>query len=176
MDGLRDPMGAQATITWEHFLIHEGKMFSCAEYDSDTDISTPKQISLKAVGEPAHIVLSLSASAACKVQLMKNVVIGTGGSASAGSAVSLVNRDNGNAKAIGLEIKKDYLLGSSGQSAGTEIDTFYVPGAAQGALRAGGSSRGALEWILPVGVLYGLVITAINDNTVLSWSVEAYED
>jgi len=166
MDGIRDRLGAEAVISWEHSLIHSGKMFQVSEYDTDTDIIAPKQISILPVGQNQHIIFSVSASASCKVQLVEGVAIGTGGSAAAGTAMVPTNRDRASLGLSSAVVHKDYVLGSSGQAAGTEIDAIYLPGVA----------RSAQEWILKAGTLYGLIITAIADNTVLSWSVDLYED
>jgi len=159
-----------------HSRIHRGEMHTFSLYDSDTDIATPKQISIAPGAVECHVVIGISASGACKVELMEGVVIGTGGSAAAGTALVPYNRDRNSALLPITVVRENYVLGSSGQVAGTAILTEYIAGATQGALKAGGQSRQNMEFILKKNVLTGLRITAIADNTALSVTMDFYEE
>jgi hypothetical protein len=159
-----------------HPRIHRGEMHTFSLYDSDTDIATPKQISFAPASTECNVVFGISASGACKVELMEGVVIGTGGSAAVGTALVPYNRDRNSLLLPLTVVREDYILGSSGQAAGTAILTEYISGATQGALKTGGSARQNMEFILKKNVLTGLRITAIADNTVLSVTMDMYED
>lgn len=167
--------GHPISISAEHSLVHDGKMFTFSEYDSDVDIASPKQVSITVGSKPLHVTFSVSSAAPINISLKETVVIGTGGSASAGTSVTGRNRNRGSTNTLLSTVNKDYVLGSSGQSAGTEIDADYIYGATQGALKVGGASRPGIEWILKANTMYGLIITAIADNTAISWSIDAYE-
>lgn len=175
-----DSDGQLATSTYDYKKIHRGQIYSYNEYDTDTDIATPKQISIQTGDKPLAITLDLSWSAAVTVALGEEMVIGTGGSPSAGTEVTGRNRNRSRkyqGKSItGLVIKKDFVYGSSNNTAGTILHTDYMPGASQGALRVGSVGRSSTSWVLRENCMYSLVITAIADNTVMSWNLDVHEE
>jgi len=175
-----DADGQLATSTYDYKKIHRGQIYCYSEYDTDTDISGPKQISIQTGDNPIAITLELSWSAAVTVAIGEEMVIGTGGSPSAGTTVTGYNRNRSrkySGKSIqGLVVKKDFVYGSSNNTAGTILKTEYMPGASQGALRVGSVGRSSTSWILRENCMYSLVITAISDNTVISWSMDIHEE
>jgi hypothetical protein len=159
-----------------HPRIHRGEMHTVSLFDTDTDIAGPKQISITPTTAECNLVIEIMSSGPCKVEILENVVIGSGGSAAVGTALTPINRDRNSSLTPITTFKEDYVLGSSGQSAGTVINTEYIPGATQGAQKTGGSARSNMEFILKKSVITGLRITAIADNTVLSVTMDFYED
>lgn len=174
-----DEDGQLSTSTYDYKKIHRGDIFSFNEYDTDTDIAGPKQISIQTGDKPAAVTLDIAVSAAVTVVLGEEMVIGTGGSPSAGTVVTGYNRNRSRSKkdkTIGVVVKKDFVYGSSNNTAGTVLHTDYMPAATQGALKVGSVGRSSTAWILRENCLYSLVITAIADNTVMSWNLDVHEE
>lgn len=175
-----DDEGQLATSTYDYKKVHRGDIFSYNEYDTDLDISAPKQISIQTGDHPVALTLTVSYSAAVVVVLGEEMVIGTGGSPSAGTEVTGRNRNRRrkyqDKKISGFVVKKDFVYGSANNTAGTVLHSDYMPGASQGALNVGAVGRSSLAWILRENCLYSLVITAIADNTVHSWNLDVHEE
>lgn len=174
-----DSDGQIATSTYDYKKIHRGEIFNFNEYDTDTDIASPKQISIQTGDKPAAVTLDLAVSGAVTVALGEGMVVGTGGSANAGTAVTGYCRNRRRKhqdNTIGVVVKKDFVYGSSNNTAGTVLHTDYMPAATQGALKVGSVGRSSTAWILRENCLYSLVITAIADNTVMSWNLDIHEE
>lgn len=137
------------------------KIWHHSLYDSDTDIAGPKQISITTGAKKAHVCILIKATGSLVATLAKTLVIGTGGGASAGTAVTPYADDQASTLTPLTVVKQDYVLGSSGQSAGTviysELVTIY--------------EETEIELKLAESMAYGLVLTAIADNTLLSVDV-----
>lgn len=121
----------------------------------DFDIATPKQIMITtAVGQKCQITMRVKCLTAAVILIKKTVVLGTGGSMSAGTDLTPYGRDLANTTTPATTFKKDYVLGNSGQSAGTTVLTEYaLPGV-----------ECIIKLKLDANVKYGLVNTSIADN------------
>jgi len=174
-----DHEGQLATLTYDYKKVHNGEMFNFSEYDADTDIASPKQISITTGDNDIGLEIGIAASGGVTVNLGENMAVGTGGSANAGTAVTGYNRNRSAkhvSKTIDVAVKKDFIYGSSGNTAGTIIHYDYLPGSTQGALKVGGVGRSAIAFILRAHTMYSLVITAIADNTLLGWTLDMHEE
>jgi len=134
-----------------------GSEYIVSDYTAspDFDIAGPKQISITtAASQKASLTIKVKTLTAAVITLAKAVVIGTGGSASAGTAITAYGRDLANTSTASTVFKKDYVLGSSGQSAGTTVLTEY--------------SIAGIETVIKVklaaNTIYGLVCTSVADN------------
>jgi hypothetical protein len=134
--------------------IVNGSKYIASHYDTDIDISGPKQISITTGASPAYMTITTRLSGAAVGVLNTGLVIGTGGSAAAGDAVTVKARELAATADNLTAIKSDYVLGSSGQSAGTAVETRY--------LLAGEANT--FKYRLKASTAYGLVITSVADN------------
>jgi hypothetical protein len=142
-----------------------GSQYIATDVDTDIDIAGPKQYSITTPAKRVQMTIRVNALAAATVALNTGVAIGTGGSAAAGTAVASKARDQAFTTAAGTVIKADYVLGSSGQSAGTAIWTEYqVPNLAS-----------EIKFTLKPSTVYGLIITSIADNNIASVQFEFSE-
>lgn len=134
-------------------------------YDSDTDIGGPKQISITTLAKKARVCIKIKAAGSLVATLAKTLVIGTGGGASAGTAVTPCAEDQASTLTPLTVVKQDYVLGSSGQSAGTVIFSELVTP----------YEDTEIEFKLAESTAYGLVLTSIADNNAISVDVEVRE-
>jgi len=131
-----------------------GSEYLASDYDTGIDIAVPKQYLITTGDKKCHLVITIKTPALAITALNKTVVIGTGGGASAGSALNLVKRDQSDTTTPITTIKSDYVLGSSGQSAGTAIYTDYtLP-----------NVETKIKFKLAPSSNYGLIFTTIADN------------
>jgi hypothetical protein len=121
----------------------------------DFDIATPKQIMITTLAaHKCQITMRIKCLTAAVILIKKTVVLGTGGSMSAGTALTPYGRDLANTTTPNTTFAKDYVLGSSGQSAGTTVLTEYaLPGI-----------EAVIKLKLDAGVKYGLICTSVADN------------
>lgn len=142
-----------------------GSPYLVSDYDDDIDIAGPKQYLITVGAKKCSMVIRVKGPAAATVALNTAVVLGTGGSVSAGTALTKVKRDQADSTTPVVVIAKDYILGSSGQSAGTAIVTEYhianVPT--------------EIKFKLKASTIYGLIFTSIADNNSASFHFEFEE-
>lgn len=128
----------------------------------DFDIAGPKQIMITTVAKKCLMTIKVKTLAAAVIKLNKTVVLGTGGSVSAGTTVTPYGRDMADTSTPITTFKKDYVLGSSGQSAGTTVLTEY--------------SLAGIETVIRVKLAantnYGLISTTIADNNGATYVLE----
>jgi hypothetical protein len=132
----------------------------------DFDIASVKQIMITtAASQKCRLVLKSKCLTAATLVVKKDVVLGTGGGVSAGTAITPYARDLASGSAPLTTIKKDYVLGSSGQSAGTTVLTEYVlPGI-----------ECVIKLKLAANTKYGIICTSIADNNGATWVMELDE-
>jgi hypothetical protein len=137
--------------------VYQGSEYIASDYTAspDFDIAGPKQIMITtAATRKCQMTIKVKTLTAAVITLSKAVVIGTGGSASVGTAVTAYGRDLANTSTADTTFLKDYVLGSSGQSAGTTVLTEYsLPGI-----------ETVIRVKLAANVKYGLVCTSVADN------------
>jgi hypothetical protein len=144
-----------------------GAKFFATNIETSLAIATPKTFSITTGAEPVRLHIHVKAKAALtSVVLNSGLVIGTGGSASPGTEVTIVNRELA-ASAVALTaIKEDYVLGSSGQSAGTvkwsEYHQLNYPT--------------DIKLKLKANTIYGLVLTTVADSNLVTTTFEFNED
>jgi len=143
-----------------------GSKYVASHYDADIDIATPKLLSVTTGANPAYMKITVRLATAALVVLNTGLVIGTGGSAAAGDAVTVRARELAATADNLTAIKSDYVLGSSGQSAGTAVETQY----------AQANQSCVFKYRLKASTAYGLVITSIADNNFGTISFEFDED
>jgi len=142
--------------------VYNGSQFIAYDYTAspDFDITAVKQIMITtAASQKCHIVIKTKCLTAATIVIKKDVVLGTGGSMSAGTTITPYNRDLASTVTPLTTFKKDYILGSSGQSAGTTVLTEYaLPG---------------IECVIPLKLAantkYGIVCTSVADNNGATW-------
>jgi hypothetical protein len=134
-------------------------------YDADTDIATPKAISITTGAKKAHVRITVKTTGTAVITLAKALVIGTGGGASAGTAVTAYAKDQASTLTPLTVVKQDYGLGSSGQSAGTTIYNDISLS----------TEESEISFKLAASTAYGLVITTIADNNAISVAIEIAE-
>lgn len=142
-----------------------GSQYVAVVYDDDVDIAGPDTFSINTGTKKAALKITIKAATAGVAVLSTGLVIGTGGGAAAGTAVAFAKRDQADTSTPLSALKKDYVLGSSGQSAGTAIQSDYVqPGIPT-----------VLKFKLKAATAYGLVFTSIADNNQLHVTFELDE-
>ena len=132
-------------------------------YDANIDTGSPKQISITTGEKKAVVKITVKAKTAATVALNTGLVIGTGGSA--GTAVAFAKRDQANTATPLTVVKQDYVLGSSGQSAGTAVVTDYV----------NPDDEIIIKFKLKESTAYGLVFTPIENGDIGHFYIELYE-
>ena len=133
-------------------------------YDAAINTSSPKQISITTGAKKAVVKITVKAKTAATVALNTGLVIGTGGSANAGTAVAFAKRDQANTATPLTVVKQDYVLGSSG-SAGTAVITDYV----------NPDDEIIIKFKLKESTSYGLVFTPLADGDIGHFYIELYE-
>ena len=144
---------------------YAGTEYLASDYSDNIDIASPKQYLITTGAKKCMMTIRVKAAATATVALNKDVVLGTGGSMSAGSALTLVKRDQSFIIAPVTVIAKDYILGSSDQSAGTAIVTEYQLA----------STETVVKFRLAESKKYGLIFTSIADNNIASFHFEFEE-
>lgn len=136
---------------------YHGSEYIAYDYTAspDFDIAEPKQIMVTtAASKKCQMTIKVKTLTAAVIQFNKAVVLGTGGSMSAGTTVTPYGRDMADSSTPATTFKKDYVLGNSGQSAGTTVLTEY--------------SLAGIETVIKVklaaNVKYGLICTSVADN------------
>lgn len=132
-------------------------------YDADIDTGSPKQISITTGAKKAVVKITVKAKTAATVALNTGLVIGTGGSA--GTSVAFAKRDQSNTSTPLTVVKQDYVLGTSGQSAGTAVLTDYV----------NPDDEIIIKFKLKESTAYGLVFTPLADDDIGHFYIELYE-
>lgn len=133
-----------------------GSEYIASVYDNNIGIAGPKQFSITTGAKKATLKITVKAPAAATLALNTALVIGTGGSAADGAAVTFAKRDQADTSTPLTALKQDYVLGSSGQSAGTAVQTDYVlPNVPT-----------VMKYKLKAATIYGLVFTTIADNNI----------
>jgi len=132
-------------------------------YDADINTGSPKQISITTGAKKAVVKITVKAKTAATVALNTGLVIGTGGSA--GTSVAFAKRDQSNTSTPLTVVKQDYVLGSSGQSAGTAVLTDYV----------NPDDEIIIKFKLKESTAYGLVFTPLADDDIGHFYIELYE-
>ena len=146
--------------------IKSRSQYLIGNYDSDVDIAAPKLYSITTGAKKAEVNIKIRYNTSAVIVLNTGLVIGTGGSAAAGTALTLTKRDLADTTTPVTVIRSDYILGSSGQSAGTQIHTEFLPA----------ESESVLSFKLAASTIYCLVITSIADNNYGSVVFEIDED
>jgi len=135
-------------------MSRSGSEFVICDYDDDVDISGPKQYAITTSTKKVSLRIKIKYAALATIVVNTGLAIGSGGGAFVGTALTFTKRDQASSNAPVATIKKDYVLGSSGQSAGTAIYTeLNLP-----------SRETEILLKLKASTVYGLVITTIADN------------
>lgn len=132
-------------------------------YDANIDTGSPKQISITTGTKKAVVKITVKAKTAATVALNTGLVIGTGGSA--GTSVAFAKRDQANTATPLTVVKQDYVLGTSGQSAGTAVVTDYI----------NPDDEIIIKFKLKESTAYGLVFTPLADGDIGHFYIELYE-
>jgi hypothetical protein len=131
-----------------------GSEFVICDYDDDVDIAGPKQYSITTSTKKVSLKIRIKYAALATIAVNTGLVVGSGGSMNAGTSLTFTKRDQASSDAPVVVIKKDYVLGNSGQSAGTAIYTeLQLP-----------AYETVIQLKLKASTIYGLVITSIADN------------
>jgi hypothetical protein len=105
---------------------NNGLQFSASDYDSDIDISGPKYWSIRTPNTTkyAHMVISLSASAAGILEIFENPNLGSTGAI--GEALTSYNGDRNSSTAATTLVYYDATVSGVGASDGTKIYNEYI--------------------------------------------------
>jgi hypothetical protein len=141
---------------------YRGSDYVCSYYNSDVDIASPKQYLITTGAKKCMMTIRVRMLSNAKIELNTDVVLGTGGSVSPGTGLTVPARDRANTTTALTTIARDYILGSSGQSAGTTIATEYA--------LANGTAT--FRFKLTASTIYGLINTSIADNNACSTTFE----
>jgi hypothetical protein len=131
-----------------------GSEFVLCNYDDDVDIAGPKKYSITTGAKKATLTLKVTYATAATIALNTGLVIGTGGSADAGTALTFSKRDQANSVTPAVVVKRDYVLGSSGQTDGTAIYSDLLKPMIEA----------EIKFKLKASTAYSIVITSIADN------------
>jgi hypothetical protein len=154
---------ARTTEILEKML--NGTQYLATVYDSDIDIAGPKQFSITTGTKKAILKIRIQGPAAATVSFNTGLVLGTGGSVSAGTAVTFVKRDQADTSTPLTVLKQDYVLGDTDQTAGTAIAaTYHMP-----------DIETVISFKLAASTVYGLVFTSIADNNSAAFIFELDE-
>jgi hypothetical protein len=147
---------------------YNGSEFIVYDYTAspDFDITAVKQIMVTtAASQKCRLVLKTKCLTAATIVIKKDVVLGTGGSMSAGTTITPYARDLASSNSPLTTFKKDYILGNSGQNAGTTVLTEYaLPGI-----------ECVIKLKLAANTKYGIICTSIADNNGATWVLEVDE-
>jgi hypothetical protein len=136
---------------------YNGSEYIAYDYTAspDFDIASPKQIMITTgASTKCTMTIKVKALTASVIQFNKAVVLGTGGSMSAGTTITPYGRDMADTTTPATTFKKDYVLGNTGQNAGTTILTEYsLPGI-----------ETVIKVKLAANTKYGLINTSVADN------------
>lgn len=162
--------GRMPTIEYAHMAVHEDGFVTASEYVGDLDIGGPRRYHIQALeGFKLHSVFLIKTSAACRVQIYEAPTVTV-----AGTRLTHM-RNNRNSPIADTARDTTYHTPTTTDN-GTLIYDSYTGG--QGgnlAQRAGGESREGQEIILKSDTPYLIVITAVADNTIMSFNHEYYE-
>ena len=152
-----------------HAAIHAGRAFVCTDYDTDTDIATPKlwrfTTPAAADGE-IHLTWSINADGPATVRLYEGPT-----STGAGTGLTEINRKRESSRTATLAVAKD----STNSAPGTLLEIVRLGVAGNPAKSSGGAYEGRHEWELKPSTIYELEITVDADNTQLWMNLDWYE-
>jgi hypothetical protein len=131
-----------------------GSEFLICNYDDDIDIAVPKRYSITTGAKKAVLNLKITYTTAATITVNTGMVIGTGGSPDAGTAISFVKRDQASSLTPVTVVKRDYVLGSSGQTDGTAIYSDVLKPLIET----------VIKFKLKASTIYSVVITSVADN------------
>jgi hypothetical protein len=143
-----------------------GSRFVASHYDNDIDIAGPKQLSITTLAKPAYMTITVCAKAVGVVVLNTGLVIGTGGSPAAGDLVTVRARELAATAGNLTTIRSDYVLGNTGQSAGTVVETKFLLV----------DKPCVFKYRLKAATIYDLVFTSIADDNEATFTFEFDEE
>lgn len=142
--------------------VRSGSKYLVSDYDADIDIAGPKQYLVTTGAKKVDMEIRVKGPAAATVALNTGVVLGTGGSVAAGTAITAAKRDQSDTSTPLTVIKGDYVLGDTDEDAGTAIVTEYHMA----------DIETIIKFRLAASTIYGLIFTSIADNNSASFHFE----
>lgn len=175
--GADEHTGAALTITTPHRAIHAGDHYTASDVALDVDIATPKYWHVKVPAQSSssgaecaeleyHATLGIQASAGVLVEVFKDADVSADG-----TPVPFCNNNDNLPDETMMEAFADPTVSDDGERIGVTV----VGGGANPASAAPGSERADAERVMKFGSSYLVKVTAIIDDTLVSFAVGMYE-
>jgi len=163
--GSVDPLGYKVNIPIEHHKVHESEMYTCSDYDADTDQGNSKFWLLRTCPLQMHLMANLSATQPIRALFYENPTITDNG-----TRINVFNNNRNSDKVSNCRIYRDPTVGDNG----TLLETTII-GVGEKKTSVGGVARQFTEWILVPNALYLMGFTALADNTISALGINLYE-
>jgi len=163
-----DEFGTIVHQDWEHYLVHQGEMFSCADVDNDIDNASPKYwMILTPATAKAHIAISAGLSDAGLFEIYKAPT--TSGN---GSQLTCQNMKDWSTNMAVVQVFKDPTVSNDG----TLVFISRLGGAGLGNSQVSGSVRDHTERLINVSSKYIIKLTPDGDTKKGLLNMEYYEE
>lgn len=168
ISGAIDDHGNFITTPQTHNFIHLGKLFITGAYDADVDIAGPKQFLLITDSNEVHLTYEANATAGCTIGVYEGAV-----ASDSGTITPIRNINRTSLDSVACTFYSDPTVTDSGT---VIIPTVVIGTGGAPALSVPGVSRHDTEFALKPNTIYLFVITALSDNTKVSFTTELYEE
>ena len=168
--GIDEEKGILINIAWEHYLVHEGKMFTTG-YSASVNNSANMDIRIApgAASAELHCAISVVAGGQVTVYLYEAPTI------SVGTALTLVNLNRVSSRTMSWLFYHTPTVGAVGSN--ILINGRILPGGVTPQTRIGGGIRPGTEWEFDPTKEYLLRITNTSGaTTVINPTFEFYEE
>lgn len=164
-----DYLGGGVFIDWIHYLVHEGRLFTMADYDLDVDDGNSVLWLLKTPDTDVkiHVAMSISPSNAGLAELFEGPTLTDNGVVK----TPVNNNRNSNNEPTMLIFSGPTV---DGEQTGTRIDVKQLGGGRKNEF--GAEARIEAEWKLKRNTDYLIKFTAQANDTMVSFNVQFYED
>lgn len=154
-------------ITTEHTQIHDGKHFTCSDYDGEVDITSPKYWHIKTVDCWAHFVFKLRAGLNGTLEVFENPTITDNG-----TLLPTYNSYRDHPNTALTTVYKDSLQSADGVRLLAQV--IGSDGTAPIG-RSGGNVKREREIVLKENMSYLIKFTPVTDDTRVSMECQFYE-
>ena len=163
-----DTHGYAVQIGVSHHKIHHGMLFSVSDIDTDVDVSGPKYWRLHTpAGINVHADIKVTADNDAVAVLYRAATV-----SGAGSALSVVNRNENSANVAATLAFKDTTVSSDG----TLRETIRVATGTNNPNNGNSTGERGEEWELLPETDDTIKVTTGNDNTSVEIQISLYEE
>lgn len=156
-------------ITWEHSLIHEGKVFYCSHLlGSGSELANGASLDiLVQAASGMHIVFDVASGGNAEVYFFRSPIF-----SAAGTAMSCANKNEYSSNTTSATITHTPTITDDG----TQLSSHFLPGGTRGSSTGGQNGTYNREIILKDGLAYMSRLTNTSGvSQPVSFSMEWYE-